>query len=152
MTPQQIAKRIQIEADARFGETIERLLCLLMQSHDLRSNTSNYVNKWMMTGLLDKVEKHNRGEAAFALEGRAHKLVLESMSLTVKDEDAWNVYVTAQLIKSIAKYLPMGQCYCDALVTYDPVTFAKRQTVLCENCKNAMDDEWKQINVFTKSL
>jgi len=34
MTPQQIHNRVQKEADARFGETIERLLFLLQLEHD----------------------------------------------------------------------------------------------------------------------
>ena len=33
MTAQQLLKRVQVEADARFGETIERLLLLLRQQH-----------------------------------------------------------------------------------------------------------------------
>ena len=42
MTPKQIAERVQIEADARFGETIERLLYLLESQHVCSCSTVSY--------------------------------------------------------------------------------------------------------------
>jgi hypothetical protein len=80
MTPQQIVNRVQKEADARFGETIERLLFLLERQYKTRNHTflriEEYVKKWSLTGLLDNINDYElKKEAAIALEEGAWELI-----------------------------------------------------------------------------
>lgn len=82
MTPQQIAKKVQEAADARFPEVIERLLFLLEAKRDL----SHFIKKWRQTGLLSDIAEEDMGEAAFALETTALALIDEC---TKKGDTSW---------------------------------------------------------------
>lgn len=106
MTPQQIAKKVQEAADARFPEVIERLLFLLEAKRDL----SRFVKKWIQTGLLSDVAEEDMGEAAFALEITALALIDEC---TKKGDATWETnedYICQRFRETVApfKATPIG--------------------------------------------
>lgn len=72
MTPNQIAKKVQEEADARFDEVIERLLFLLECPRPSRETIRE---KWSHSGLLNGLEKSLAAELAFKLEEKTLELI-----------------------------------------------------------------------------
>ena len=74
VTPQQIAKRVQEGADARFGDVIERLLSILENPPPI-ADTQKLVRKWHQTGLLDGLPDFVQATLAEWLEDAAHKLI-----------------------------------------------------------------------------
>jgi hypothetical protein len=75
VTPQQISKKVQEEADARFGEVIEHLLFLL-ERPPFCSKPFGLVWKWKQTGFLDGVNDDSLAQTlAEKFEEAALKLV-----------------------------------------------------------------------------
>jgi hypothetical protein len=97
MNLQQLNRRIQNEADARLGETVERLLFLLNRISD----TEKLISKWRPCGLLARVPEEDMTEAAQAIELTALKLVNEGYeSFTPLNED----YIVSRLKKAVFPY------------------------------------------------
>lgn len=100
MTPQQIAKRVQEIADARFGEVVERLLFILEAKRDL----SHFIKKWSRTGLLSDIPEEDVGEAAFALETTALALMDECIK---KGDTSWETnedYICKRFHQAVYPY------------------------------------------------
>lgn len=73
MTIPEINLRVEQEANARLGETIDRLIVILNIQH----NTLGLIPKWMRSGLLEHVDEENQHEAAKALEKAAFNMIEE---------------------------------------------------------------------------
>jgi hypothetical protein len=124
----QIANRVQIEADARLGETVERLLLLLDMAQEIESNVAKYVTKWAKCGLLSNIPEDKQGEAAKALEHKALHLIGETSGAIAPYTPAWEAYVVKELRDTARQFVPRSQrpvrlCYCEECHPF-----------LCENC------------------
>ena len=74
----QIADRIQHEADARWTDVIERLLFILERERSLAPappTTEGLLKKWRQSGLLKGLEGRWEEDLAYRLEGAAHELI-----------------------------------------------------------------------------
>jgi len=126
MKPANILEQVQQGADARFGETIERLLFLLTEQNYIDTHIWQYIVKWTHTGLLDGIPDSQQPIAAERLEKKAQELAKESSDCPVAKFSAeWEEYVIGELKKIIQDLKPVGPCYCDqAFPRY------------CYNCKD----------------
>jgi hypothetical protein len=124
----QIADRVQIEADARLGETVERLLLLLSMAQEIESDVAKYVTKWANCGLLSNIPEDKQGEAAKALEYKALQLIDGTGGAIMPFTSAWEAYVAKELRDTARQFVPRSQlpvrlCYCEECHPF-----------LCENC------------------
>ncbi len=102
MTIPEINLRVEQEANARLGETIDRLIVILNINH----HTLGLIPKWMRSGLLEHVDEEDQQKAAIALEKAAFDMI------EVYQQMGWELnedYVMRTLNQAIHPYLSIGK-------------------------------------------